>query len=301
MYGLRDLEAFIAVVDHGSVNAGAAALYRTQPTVSRQLAGLERQIGARLFRRTPSGMRLTEAGERLEPMARDLVRRGRRAAEVMATVVSGQRGFVLSCPEMTSMLMIAPFVAAGGPISDVLPALPVDVYARLKRGADLAVNTSPPPPGLRGVRLGTIAITCQVPPGHRFAGRDRVELAEVVTQPFVIPGHGSSIWAAVQRDAGAAGLSLEMASITSNAPLAQARAAAGVGPALVLEPPQFGLVASPFVHEGRPLTATFYAAWERGHYADRELEQVAASLATFMRSLGHLGMTLDGGESGPAA
>ena len=82
MYGERELEAFVAVVDSGSVSLAAERLIRSQPTVSRQIASLERQVGAALFRRLPGGMVTTYAGERLEPMARDLVRRGRRAREV---------------------------------------------------------------------------------------------------------------------------------------------------------------------------------------------------------------------------
>jgi len=293
MYPQRDLEAFVAVVDHGSVNAAAATLFRSQPTLSRQLAALERRIGARLFRRTTAGMVLTEAGERLEPMARDLVRRGKRAVDVMEAVTGGTPGFALACPEMTAHLVAAPFIAAGGAVADVLPAVPAEVYPLLSRGADLAVNTSPPPPGLRAMQLWTLSIHVQVAPDHPLAERDRIELEEVLAAPFVVPGRGSSVRAAIEREAAGSGLSLELASLASNAPLAQARAAAGFGPAVVLEPPRFGLVAAPLEHGGRPLTATFYAAWERGHYADEELGRLAASLAAFMRShSGPLGFRL---------
>lgn len=287
MFSPRDLEAFVAVIDAGSVNAAAQGLFRTQPTVSRQLAALERRIGARLFRRTPSGMVLTEAGERLEPMARDLVLRSRRADAVMDAVSSGAPSFVVACPEMTAMLLVAPFIAAGGAVSDVLPAHPAAVYGKLKAGADVAVNTSPPPPGLRGVPLATLRILCQVTPQHPLAGRDRVELEDVVGEPFVVPGRGSSVWTAVQQAAEGDGLSLVMATETSNAPLAQASSAAGKGAALVLEPPQFGLVSRPLVHRGRALTSTFYAAWERGHYAGEDLLRLASALAEFMLSTSH--------------
>lgn len=42
----------------------------------------------------PNGMMTTYAGERLEPMARDLVRRGRRERDVMTRIVQEQRSFI---------------------------------------------------------------------------------------------------------------------------------------------------------------------------------------------------------------
>ena len=90
MYGERELEAFVAVLDTGSVSLAAERLIRTQPTVSRQIASLERQVGASLFRRMPQGMVATYAGDRLEPMARDLVRRG-LDADALAGRRAGQR------------------------------------------------------------------------------------------------------------------------------------------------------------------------------------------------------------------
>ncbi|MFA4897857.1 MULTISPECIES: LysR family transcriptional regulator [Microbacterium] len=64
--------------------------------MSRQISSLERQVGAALFRRMPNGMMTTYAGERLEPMARDLVRRGRRERDVMTGIVQEQCSFIVA-------------------------------------------------------------------------------------------------------------------------------------------------------------------------------------------------------------
>ena len=63
--GLRVLRE---VVERGAFTAAAQELGYTQSVVSRQVAGLERAIGVRLFDRFPGGMRLTRA-------ARPLLRR----------------------------------------------------------------------------------------------------------------------------------------------------------------------------------------------------------------------------------
>ncbi len=63
------IEAFVAVVRRGTVVAAAAALGRTQPTISARIQALERAWGVRLFDRRGRGMRLTAEGERLLPLA----------------------------------------------------------------------------------------------------------------------------------------------------------------------------------------------------------------------------------------
>jgi LysR family transcriptional regulator, nitrogen assimilation regulatory protein len=60
---LRRLQAFVAVADLGTISKAAATLRLTQPAVSRQIQGLERQIGFALFERIGQRLRLTARGE----------------------------------------------------------------------------------------------------------------------------------------------------------------------------------------------------------------------------------------------
>lgn len=59
------LRAFAAVVDRGSMTAGAKALNLTQGAISQKVARLEAQAGTRLLARERQGVRLTPEGERL--------------------------------------------------------------------------------------------------------------------------------------------------------------------------------------------------------------------------------------------
>jgi DNA-binding transcriptional LysR family regulator len=65
MFDTRRLPTFREVARRGSFAAAADVLWLTPSAVSQQIAALERELGARLFERSPRGVRITEAGVRL--------------------------------------------------------------------------------------------------------------------------------------------------------------------------------------------------------------------------------------------
>lgn len=98
MNGSWDLyRLFFEVAEAGSVNRAAATLGISQPTLSRRLGDLERSLGAPLFFRTPSGVRLTHEGEELFSSAR----------AVHATFKSFQREFRGRMGVRSSLLKIS--------------------------------------------------------------------------------------------------------------------------------------------------------------------------------------------------
>jgi DNA-binding transcriptional LysR family regulator len=74
------IRQFLAVVDAGSFTRAAQQIRVTQPALSTGIADLERLVGAPLFIRNRRQIRLTEAGGRFLPIARDL-ERGFRSAD----------------------------------------------------------------------------------------------------------------------------------------------------------------------------------------------------------------------------
>jgi DNA-binding transcriptional LysR family regulator len=89
----RRLALLREVARHGSFSGAAAALYLTQPAVSRQIAKLEEEAGVRLIERTPRGLRLTAAGqvavERAEAIAGHLAA-AEAEIEAIATLGGGR-------------------------------------------------------------------------------------------------------------------------------------------------------------------------------------------------------------------
>lgn len=77
----RQLRAFLAIVDAGSLGMAAESLHVTQPALSRMVKRLEDQLGVPLFERRTTGMELTTFGEALLPHATVLSAEGARALE----------------------------------------------------------------------------------------------------------------------------------------------------------------------------------------------------------------------------
>lgn len=90
----RQLRAFLQVVDSGSLGRAAKEVHLTQPALSRVIQELEQQCGMRLFERHTLGMRLTEAGEALMPIARSIMLEMTRADETMSVMRGAGRGVV---------------------------------------------------------------------------------------------------------------------------------------------------------------------------------------------------------------
>jgi DNA-binding transcriptional LysR family regulator len=70
---LKALQAFVAIVDRGSLTAAADALESSLPAMVRTLAALEAQLGVRLLHRTTRRLSLTEDGRQYLERARRIL------------------------------------------------------------------------------------------------------------------------------------------------------------------------------------------------------------------------------------
>lgn len=71
---IRVLRYFLTIVQEKSMNKAAGVLHITQPTLSRQIAQLEEEVGVKLFRRGGRGIVLTEEGILLRRRAEEILR-----------------------------------------------------------------------------------------------------------------------------------------------------------------------------------------------------------------------------------
>jgi DNA-binding transcriptional LysR family regulator len=85
VFDWNDLRYFLAVARGGSTLAAARMLGASQSTVHRRLAELEKHIGCKLAKRSPTGYQLTNLGRRL-------LEHAERAEEVIATFERHEAG-----------------------------------------------------------------------------------------------------------------------------------------------------------------------------------------------------------------
>jgi DNA-binding transcriptional LysR family regulator len=105
---LRQMEYFVAVAEHGSIAAAAAALPISESAVSVAISELESIVGVRLLHRVRArGVTLTAAGTALLPELRSLVARAReleRSAVDLSGAVAGELRVALD-PVLTPVLL----------------------------------------------------------------------------------------------------------------------------------------------------------------------------------------------------
>ncbi|QUH03681.1 LysR family transcriptional regulator [Saccharopolyspora erythraea] len=90
----RRLEYFLAIVDHDGFGRAAQELHIAQPSLSQAIAGLERELGVRLFHRIGRGAVLSDAGRELIAPARQVLRDLRTARATMDSLKGVRRGRV---------------------------------------------------------------------------------------------------------------------------------------------------------------------------------------------------------------
>ena len=143
----RQLQYFLAIVDHGNVHRAAQELYVAQPSLSQALAALERDLGGLLFHRTGRRLVLTPSGEALVEPARQVMR-GLELARVTVEAVDGLQTGRLVIAAMPSQAvsplttLISRFTACYPrvQVSVRAAATPSDIRALLRTGeAELGV------------------------------------------------------------------------------------------------------------------------------------------------------------------
>ncbi|GAA2603557.1 LysR family transcriptional regulator [Streptomyces axinellae] len=209
---------FVTVCRLGSLAAAAVELNHTQSAVSRQIAGLERQLGVPLVKRHARGVRPTPAGEVFRRHALATLNEADRAVRAVRDVHSGEFRLPLAvgaAPSLASGIVpeaIRGLLKQAGPLRwSLVPGLSGQLHQRVLAGdLDIAVVTDAPPglphdPRLERRFLGLDEMVVVLPAGHPQAGGGPVHIRTLAGQTWVEDNDGSA--ALLRQHAARAGVS----------------------------------------------------------------------------------------------
>ena len=245
MLDLTRLKVFREVAAHGSFTKAAEALGYAQPSISHQIAQLERELSAQLFERQPRRVTLTPAGKVFLRHAQAvLVQLADAQREVAETAGTGGRLLRLaSFPTAAATLMPAAVGAfraqqPGSELRLTEADPPASVPALLAGEHDLAVIYDYPmlgaaaDPALELEPLCLDQMVVALPPGHRAVSSGQVTLAGLATAQWIAP-HSSVCRDAFEFACRNAGFAPAVVSETNDYQAMQGLVAAGVGVALL--------------------------------------------------------------------
>ncbi len=107
---LHHLRNVVAVVERGSLRAGAKHLGLAQPAVSRSIKELENELGVLLFERSKFGMTLTKAGEVFARRARGMQAEMQRTLDELEQFKGADRGTITLACSTATLLALMPSI-----------------------------------------------------------------------------------------------------------------------------------------------------------------------------------------------
>ncbi|MGD1011097.1 MAG: LysR family transcriptional regulator [Acidimicrobiales bacterium] len=282
---LRVVRYFVAVAECGSVSEAARVVRVGQPSLSRQLHLLERELHVKLFLPGPGRLRLSAAGWQFLPIARDLVSRHELALMTMRALSGeGPARITIAAPSTTISDVVAPFLVERVNPDTVFIAREEAAdtgYRAVAEGrADISLTIRRPPEEFLQREVARFRLFAYVAKAHPWFQRRSVRLEELSGPPLiVIPGSSSFriLVPALERT----GLGFRIAFEVSVPKIAQALAGAGHGVAILSDDPCFGL--RPLDIEGPEgiLSVPLFAGWDATHYARDTIEQFVDDLAGY--------------------
>ncbi|MEW6639037.1 MAG: LysR family transcriptional regulator [Pseudomonadota bacterium] len=289
----RDLEAFLAVVETGSIVAAAARLHLTQSGVSRRIQSLEEQLGVALLDRLSKPLKPTAAGH-------DTYAHGRRVLRVLDDLKSelSRDGAVTGefrlgiTPYLSEIALTAPLDQLRGSFPDltlcVTTGWPEQLVERLRRGEiDAAAFCLPeavdPPDDLVTDVLDLQPLVVVVP--QACALRSSTTLQALAAYPWIINPDGCGFRSALRRRLAQDDLPLRVGVEALSSDLRLSLVARGAGITLAT---RAAIEASPLRSQLRIVTVRDFAPKVRAFLVHRppagRLAPPIAALATALKA-----------------
>jgi len=190
---LRDVEYFAIVAEHGNVRRASEALELSPTAVSKSLRRLEASMGAKLVKRTPKGVDLTDVGSALLARVHRLRLTLEDVQREAADLSQGRMGHIrLGVGPHATEAVRAAYVALEKDAPNVTMEIYVSdrdvMHPMLRNGSlDLVVNhLGPIEPNVEQEFLGESEYVVFASASHPLARKKRVTLAELSRERWAL-------------------------------------------------------------------------------------------------------------------
>lgn len=194
---IRHLTVFVAVAEQGSMSAAAKHLYISQPTVSQAIRELENHYNGLLFERLGKKLYLTDRGKLLLPHAREMIRQFQQLEELMLN--QGQSSTLKLGSTITVGTCLTPFLIPR--LQKNCPEIRVHSYVSntkdieqklLRSELDVGiVEGEILSPDLTVLPIIDDCLVLAVGKDHPFYGKKRIQVQDLVGEPFAMREQGS--------------------------------------------------------------------------------------------------------------
>ncbi len=239
---LRDLTWVSALADYEHLTDTAAILGVSQPTLSRALARVEQELGARLFERVPTGVHLNPNGELVVAAARELTTRYEQLRAELTARLDPDAGLVRLAfldSMATSLVpeLLREFHESAPRVRVLLSQEPGHaIIDDLRTGAaELAITAWRPPGEFGWVDVQRERLALVVPPHHRLRDRRRLGLHEIADEELVTTPAGYGFTSLVTELLAEAGVTPRISFESADLATIEGLVAAGLGVAILPE------------------------------------------------------------------
>jgi DNA-binding transcriptional LysR family regulator len=246
MTQLSELKVFVTAAEELSFTRAAERLHLSQAAVSQNIQALERQFGVELFIRRGRTLRLSEAGQALLPLAREVLNAARRLGKAMSEIEGEVAGeLFVGCSTTSGKYLLPSLVAA---FRREYPLVRVgvkvltrdDVLSRLLDGrlALGVVSHRPDQLDLEYMPLFEDRVILIVAPEHPWAAYGRALPADLVDEPIIMREERAGTTQVVQEGLARHNISPDMLNIVleiGNAEAIEMAVEEGIGIAFVSE------------------------------------------------------------------
>lgn len=287
---LRQLQAFVAVAQHGQFALAADRLHVTPSALSMLIRQLEEQTGARLFDRHTRLVRLTEIGAEFLPVARKVLADLDSALSQSRELTALRRGRVSLATSTVLAATVMPeairrFGASWPGITVVLRDVVEQDIKRLLRAGDVDIGVGTALHADADVDEETLLsdrLVALLPHDHTLAARREISWRELAAQPLIALAQGSPLRALADQALAAADATAQPAYEVGFSSTVISMVAAGLGVAALPVnarqlTPKVRIAVRPLVRPVVPRRVCLFKPRDRG------LSPAAEAFRTFLR------------------